>query len=230
MLSSIVYFSHVPPPTVSSLDRSRDIATTLSGKGGSRGLTRVTSNPRGAAAYFMLLLCVWLKLFRCRFVPLQIQLQGHPSLKTSYIRQCSVARSTRCDLRRRSSIDASSVRRSTRSWTSARCWRSPRRRRSCSAARRSTACSPSRCTSTARSGRAIRSAGSVSRDCTPSTPTHLPPGSSRDQPSTGRRPESAARCSLGIQHCCLKCKQKSSGVVLKKKWGTPETRLRQRFF
>ena len=35
------------------------------------GVTRVTSNPPpGAAAYLMLLLWVWLKLFRCRFVPL----------------------------------------------------------------------------------------------------------------------------------------------------------------
>ena len=37
-------------------------------RGGSRG--GVTSHPPVAAAYFMLLLCVWLKLFRCRFLPL----------------------------------------------------------------------------------------------------------------------------------------------------------------
>ena len=38
-------------------------------RGGSRGWL-VTTSPLGAAAYFMLLLCVWLKLFRRRFVPL----------------------------------------------------------------------------------------------------------------------------------------------------------------
>ena len=43
---------------------------TITFMGGSRGVTRVTSHPPGAAAYFMLLLCLWLKLFRCRFVPL----------------------------------------------------------------------------------------------------------------------------------------------------------------
>ena len=46
--------------------------------GGSReGVTRVTSNPHGAATYFMFLLCVCLKLFRCRFVPL---LEPNPSM------------------------------------------------------------------------------------------------------------------------------------------------------
>ena len=46
--------------------------------GGSReGVTRVTSNPPGAATYFMFLLCVCLKLFRCRFVPL---LEPNPSM------------------------------------------------------------------------------------------------------------------------------------------------------
>jgi len=44
------------------------LASFVNNRGGSRGsVTRVTSNPLGAAAYFMLLLCV---LFRCRFVPL----------------------------------------------------------------------------------------------------------------------------------------------------------------
>ena len=44
-------------------------------RGGSRGW--LVTPPPGAAAYFMLLLCVWLKLFRCRFVPL---LEPNPSM------------------------------------------------------------------------------------------------------------------------------------------------------
>jgi len=45
------------------------------------GVTRVISNPPGAAAYFMLLLCMQLKLFRCRFVPL---LEPNPDDKRSH--------------------------------------------------------------------------------------------------------------------------------------------------
>ena len=40
--------------------------------------------PPGASAYFMLLLCVWLKLFRCRFVPLLEPNKPRPP-------QCSLA-------------------------------------------------------------------------------------------------------------------------------------------
>ena len=40
----------------------------------------VTSHPHGSAAYFMLLLCMRLKLFRCRFVPL---LEPNPGDKRS---------------------------------------------------------------------------------------------------------------------------------------------------
>ena len=40
----------------------------------------VTSHPHGSAAYFMLLLCMRLKLFRCRFVPL---LEPNPGVKRS---------------------------------------------------------------------------------------------------------------------------------------------------
>jgi len=49
------------------------------------GVTRVTSHPRGAAAYFMLLLCVWLKLFRCRSVPLLEPNPGDATAPRSYV-------------------------------------------------------------------------------------------------------------------------------------------------
>jgi len=48
-------------------------------------VTRVTSHPPGAAAYFMLLLCVRLKLFRCCFVPLLEPNPGDATAPRSYV-------------------------------------------------------------------------------------------------------------------------------------------------
>jgi len=41
--------------------------------------------PPGAAAYFMLVLCVWLKLFWCRFVPLLELNPGDATAPRSYV-------------------------------------------------------------------------------------------------------------------------------------------------
>jgi len=51
-------------------------------RGGSMGVTIVTP---GAAAYFTLILCVWLKLFRCRFVPLLEPNPGDATAPRSYV-------------------------------------------------------------------------------------------------------------------------------------------------
>jgi len=59
-------------------------AATLS-TGADLGVTRVTSHPPGAAAYFMLLLCAWLKLLRCRFVPLLEPNPGDATAPTGYV-------------------------------------------------------------------------------------------------------------------------------------------------
>ena len=52
---------------------------------GLEGVTRVTSHPPDAAAYFTLLLCVWLKLFRCCFVPLLEPNPGDATAPRSYV-------------------------------------------------------------------------------------------------------------------------------------------------
>ena len=52
------------------------------------------SHPPGAAAYFMLLLCVWLKLFWCRFVPPSSQILAtplHQEVTFSYYADLTIA-------------------------------------------------------------------------------------------------------------------------------------------
>jgi len=64
--------AHPAAPLATCLQRHPCTGADLGGGGG--GGTEVTGHSLGAVAYFMLLLCVRLKLFRCRFVPYSSQM------------------------------------------------------------------------------------------------------------------------------------------------------------